>query len=157
MSQETWEQQQIIAWSQILLDSFSALFGSELISRKGTSIEQAKSLFFAPFVVVSHDTQTDPLLNYGNQIALELWQMNWSDFINSPSRLTAELINREERQKMLQEAAKNGYIDNYSGVRITSTGQRFLIDRGTIWNLCDRYHNYCGQAATFSQWQMISN
>ena len=155
MSQEVWKQRQIITWSQILLDSFSNLFGSELISRKGSVNEQAKSLFFAPFVVVSHGTETDPILNYGNQRALKLWEMSWSDFTQTPSRLTAEPINRLERQKMLQQAATKGYIDNYSGVRISSTGQRFVIDRGTIWNLIDRQKNYCGQAATFSQWKMI--
>ena len=157
MSQEIWQQQQIVTWSQILLDSFSKLFGSELIARKGTPIEQAKSLFFAPFVVVSHGTEADPILNYGNQVALELWSMSWSDFTLTPSRLTAEPINREERQQMLQQATTKGYIDNYSGVRISSTGQRFLINQGTIWNLVDRHNDKCGQAATFSQWKMISN
>ncbi len=156
MPQEIWQQQQIITWSQILLDSFSHLFSSELIARNGTPIEQAKSLFFAPFVVVSHGTEADPILNYGNKIALELWEMNWSDFTQTPSRLTAEPINREERQKMLQQAAKKGYIDNYSGIRISSTGQRFLINQGTIWNLSDQHNNNCGQAATFSQWKMIA-
>ena len=152
---EIWQQEPIITWSQILLDSFSQLFGSELISRKGTPNEQAKSLFFAPFVVVSHSTEADPILNYGNQRALELWEMNWSDFTQTPSRLTAEPINRLERQKMLQQAATKGYIDNYSGVRISSTGKRFVINQGTIWNLVDRHNNNCGQAATFSQWKMI--
>lgn len=156
MSQKIWEQQHIIDWTQILLNSFSNLFGSELIARKGTSIEQAKSLFFAPFVVVSHSTEEDPILNYGNQTALKLWEINWSDFTKTPSRLTAEPINRLERQKMLQEAAKKGYIDNYSGVRISNTGKRFLINQGTIWNLIDPEKNYCGQAATFSQWKIIS-
>ena len=155
MPQKIWQQQQIITWSQILLNSFSNLFGSELIARNITPIEQAKSLFFAPFVVVSHGTEADPILNYGNKIALELWEMNWSDFTQTPSRLTAEPINREERQKMLQQAAKKSYIDNYSGVRISSTGQRFLIHQGTIWNLRDQSNNNCGQAATFSQWEMI--
>lgn len=152
---EIWQQEPIITWSQILLDSFSQLFGSELISRKGTPNEQAKSLFFAPFVVVSHGTEADPILNYGNQRALELWEMNWSDFTQTPSRLTAEPINRLERQQMLQQAATKGYIDNYSGVRISSTGKRFVINQGTIWNLVDRHNNNCGQAATFSHWKMI--
>lgn len=157
MPQEVWQKLEIIEWSQILLDSFCQLFGSELIARNGTAIEQTKSLFFAPFVVVSHGTEADPVLNYGNQTALKLWEMNWSDFTKTPSRLTAEPINRSERQRMLQQASRQGYIDNYSGVRISSTGKRFLIRQGTIWNLRDRSNNFCGQAATFSQWQMIES
>mgnify|MGYP001823134247 CR=1 FL=1 len=106
MPQEVWQKLEIIDWSQILLDSFCQLFGSELIARDGTAIDQAKSLFFAPFVIVSHGTEADPVLNYGNQTALKLWEMNWSDFTKTPSRLTAEPINRLERQRMLQQASR---------------------------------------------------
>jgi hypothetical protein len=154
MSQEVWQQPSTITWTQILLNSFSQLLGYELISREGNLIEQAQALFFASFVVASHGTQTDPLLNYGNQAALQLWEMSWEELTQTPSRLTAEPINREERQIMLQQAAQQGYIDNYRGVRISSTGKRFLIKQAIIWNLSDSQGKFCGQAATFSDWSL---
>jgi len=44
--------------------------------------------------------------------------------------------------------ARQGYIDDYSGVRIAKSGRRFLIERATVWNLGEV--EYQGQAATFS-------
>ncbi len=155
MIQEIWQQPNIINWTQILLDSFRDLLGYELISRQEASLEQAQILFFADFVVVSHGTQSDPILNYGNQTALKLWELDWDAFTNTPSRLTAEPVDRETRKQMLQQAAQQGYIDNYSGVRISSKGNKFSIERAIVWKLADATGHYCGQAATFEHWQPI--
>ncbi len=156
MFQPIWMQPGIISWSQILLDSFNQLLGYQLISRKETAEKQSEVLFKADFVVVSHGIESDPILNYGNEIALNLWEMNWSNFTQTPSRLTAEPVNREARQVMLQQAKSQGYIDNYSGVRISKTGKRFFIETAIIWNLLDSKGNKCGQAATFSDWTNCS-
>lgn len=67
--------------------------------------------------------------------------------------MTAEPVNRATRAKMLEQASKQGYIDNYRGIRISSTGQRFAIAGAIIWNLTDEWGRNCGQAATFSDWQ----
>jgi hypothetical protein len=155
MLKEVWQEPEIISWSQILLDSFAKVVGYEIISREGTAAAQAEALFFAPFVIVSHGTQADPIFNYGNQLALKLWEVSWSDFVQTPSRLTAEPINRLERQKMLEQVTQKGYMDNYSGVRISRTGKRFLIKNTIIWNLRDRQGNYCGQAANCNDWEML--
>lgn len=155
MSTEVWLQPQIINWTQILLNNFNRLLGYQLISRKGNKEEQAATLFNANFVVVSHGIQEDPILNYGNQTALDLWEMDWVNFTLTPSRLTAEPINRVERAAMLEQAKVKGYIEDYHGVRIASTGQRFYIKQAIIWNLTDSSGNKCGQAATFSKWENI--
>jgi hypothetical protein len=155
MCQAVWQQPQIIDWSQVLLNSFSQVLGYELISREGTPVEQAQALFFASFVLVSHGIQPDPILNYGNQTALQLWEMSWLDFTQTPSRLTAEPINREERKRMLQQVSEQGFIDNYRGIRISSTGKRFLIEQGIVWNLRDRQGKLCGQAATFADCSLL--
>lgn len=155
MSDRIWAQPEIIQWSQILLNSYEKLLGRKLIQRKTDLEERAKDLFFAPFVVVSHGTQSDPIYNYANQIALKLWEMSWQDFTQMPSRLSAEPIERESRDKLLDTVAKQGYIDNYAGVRISKTGKRFLIDRAIVWNLTDAEEKFCGQAATFPQWSFL--
>jgi hypothetical protein len=150
---QIWQQPDIINWSQILLNSFRDLLDYELISRQETPSEQAQALFLATFVVVSHGTQADPILNYGNRTALKLWELDWAAFTNTPSRLTAEPVNRETRAMMLDRVTRQGYIDDYSGVRISSTGKKFKIDRAIVWNLADSTGNYCGQAATFDRWE----
>ena len=145
-----WQQPEVIRWSQILIQSYRQLIGKELVSPASTK-ELAEALFQAPFVVVSHGTQADPILNYGNQTALQLWSLSWEELTKTPSRLTAEL-NREDRAVMLEQAAKQGYIDNYRGIRISSTGKRFSIEQAVIWNLSDELGRKCGQAATFANW-----
>jgi hypothetical protein len=97
-------------------------------------------------VVVSHDTQADPHLNYGNQQALDLWELSWAQLTSTPSRLTAEPMNRDERARMLAVAEKQGYYSGYRGIRISSTGKRFLVEDATVWNVVDGQGIRVGQA-----------
>ncbi len=155
MSHSIWQQPEIIHWSQILTRNFRQLLEKDLVASANTPEQLAQKLFHAPFVVVSHGTQADPILNYGNQMALQLWSISWDELIKTPSRLTAEALNRSVRAQMLEQAAKQGYIDNYQGIRISLTGQRFLIEQAIIWNLTDEFGKKCGQAATFSDWKLL--
>ena len=145
----------LVTWSQLLLDSFRRWTGRDLLIRTGTPDAQAQALFAAPFVVVSHDTQPDPMLNYGNQQALELWELSWAQLTNTPSRLTAEPMNRDERARMLAMAEKQGYYSGYRGIRISSTGKRFLVEDATVWSVIDGQGIRVGQAATFGRWTMV--
>ena len=129
---------------ELLLNSFSSLVGRDLLLRNRTREEQAHCLFTAPFVVVSHGTEDDPILNYGNEKALCLWGMTWEDFVQTPSRKTAEPIHQNERAQLLERTLKNGYIDDYSGIRVSKTGKRFKIDQAIIWNITDENGHYYG-------------
>ena len=153
----SWQQPNVLNWSQILVNSYKRLLGKELVPNDTDPQNLSRTLFFAPFVIVSHGTEDDPILNYGNQIALQLWETSWKELTKMPSRLTAETVNRETRAQMLERATKQGYIDDYQGIRISSTGKRFAIAKAIIWNLSDRDGNYCGQAATFSQWHHLDD
>ena len=149
---DIWRKSEIIQWTQNLLNSYSRLLKQELISREGTHLDQAEQLFTCPFVVVSHGLQEDPILNYGNQTALSLWEMNWEQLTKTPSRLTAEPVNRDERARMLEQAQTQGYITDYRGIRISRSGKRFLVERATVWNIQRPDGTSLGQAATFSDW-----
>ncbi len=155
MSPTQWNQLHIIQWSQRLLDSYCHWTRLELIQRTGDTTQQARMLFEAPFVVVSHGVEPDPILNYGNQAALDLWELSWDQFLKTPSRLTAEPDDRAERGRMLKQARVNGYFDGYRGVRISSTGRRFLVEQALIWTVIDLAGRPMGQAATFSHWSMV--
>lgn len=152
---EPWETPEVQSWSQLLLNSYCRWMGHELIDRSGTIREQARALFHAPFVVVSHGTEEDPVLNYGNRAALGLWEAIWEEFIRIPSRRTAEPVNRAERAWMLDQAATRGFIHDYKGVRISTTGRRFLVEQALVWNIVDLAETKWGQAATFSTWTLL--
>jgi hypothetical protein len=112
----------------------------------------ARQLFYAPFALVSHDTASDPVFNYANLKALELFELNWEELICLSSRLSAETVNQAERERLLAEVTENGYINHYEGVRISSTGKRFQIRNAVVWNLLDNKQRYKGQAAWFANW-----
>jgi hypothetical protein len=153
--EDIWQRPRILEWTQYLLDSYVRLIKQELITREGTPQEQAERLFMSPFVVASHGLQEDPILNYGNQTALDLWEMDWGQFTQTPSRLTAEPVNREERARMLEQARTHGFISDYKGVRISHSGKRFLVEGATVWNLHKPDGTPLGQAATFSTWAFL--
>lgn len=150
-----WRQHDWVAHTQILLDSYRHWTGQELISRDGSPDDQARRLFDAPFVVVSHGTQADPILNYGNRTALGLWEISIEQLRQTPSRLTAEPMHRDERARLLERTTRQGYVDDYQGIRIATTGRRFRIDRATVWNLRGGQGEQVGQAATFSDWEFL--
>ena len=152
---QPWQETAWIHHSQLLLNSYRHWLNEDLIPRVGNELEQAQALFEAPQVVVSHGTQADPILNYGNQTALKLWEMELSQFVQTPSRLTAEPMHRDERAQLLERTTRDGYVDDYRGVRISSTGRRFLIEQAIVWNLIDASGTYQGQAATFAHWKEL--
>lgn len=150
-----WRQPQVVLHGQCLVRSLKHWTRRELVSGCSDPVEISRSLFEASFVLVSHGTQPDPVLNYGNQAALNLWEMSWDELTRTPSRLTAEAPNREERARLLEAVTRQGFIDDYSGVRISKTGRRFLITRATVWNLLTENHQPCGQAAMFDEWTWV--
>jgi hypothetical protein len=105
--------------------------------------------------VLSHGTQADPTFNYGNKTALELFEMDWDSFTSLPSRLSAEPLVQEERDRLLARVRQYGYIDDYTGVRISSSGKRFMIRNATVWNLLDEIGQPYGQAALLKEWQAL--
>lgn len=141
----------------LLRHSFRHFTGRELIGQSATDTETAKTLFYAPFAVVSHDTAQDPVFNYANRVALELFEMTWQEFTRLPSRQSAELQNQSERARLLEAVTAKGFIDDYAGIRISRTGKRFLISEATVWNLMDERGHYRGQAAMFRRWTFLSS
>lgn len=141
-----------LAWIRWLLDSHARWLNRDLVERTGTLEEQGERLYLAPFVVVSHARGEDPVLNYGNRQALALWEMTWEEFTATPSRLTAEPLDRTERSRMLERVAAHGFVTDYRGVRVSRTGRRFLVEQATVWNVLDDRGSERGQAACFSRW-----
>lgn len=147
-----WESEKNLVQAERIVRSYEACTGRGLLSGSLSGKALAKALFDAPFVVVSHGVEPDPVLNYGNRAALALWEMTWGELTCTPSRLTAEAPLREERERLLDRVRTNGFIDDYSGVRISKNGRRFEIRRATVWNIRDETGAHCGQAASFSEW-----
>jgi len=139
----------------LLRQSLRRLTGRDLIDAEVSPPEAARRIYLAPFVVLSHDNQADPILTYANRCALDLFELGWGQLVRMPSRLTAEAPNRGERARLLAQVAERGFIDDYAGVRVSSAGRRFRIEAATVWNLVDEGGLYQGQAASFASWRML--
>lgn len=149
-----WQQKDTICQIQRLLYSFEYWTGNALIDVSGTPVEIAQALFTAPFVLVAHGTEPDPIFNYGNQQALTLWEFSWEEFTKLPSRQSAEAMVQQERDRLLAQTTHKGFC-HYSGIRISKTGKRFYIEDGILWNVVDDKDQNWGQAAVFSKYQFI--
>jgi hypothetical protein len=150
-----WQKTAVITQTQLITHSLRHWTGRDLLPGLFNPLGLAKNILEAPFVLVSHGTEADPILNYGNAAALQLWEMTWDELTRTPSRLTAEAPNRTERAQLLAAVTANGFIDDYSGIRISKTGRRFRIAQATVWNLLDERGHYAGQSATFSRWEFL--
>jgi len=150
-----WQIPAVVAQTETIARSLKHFTRRELLPGTHSAADLAEKVFHAPFVLVSHDTEADPVLNYGNATALALWEMSWEELTRTPSHKTAEAPNRQERSRLLAAVYNQGFIDDYSGIRISKNGRRFRIKQATVWNLVTPELRPCGQAAMFSQWEFI--
>lgn len=135
-----------------IADSYERLTGKPLVPGEGDPVVR---LWSAPFAIVAHGTETDPVFFFGNQTALSLFEMTFDVFTRLRSRFSAEPLLREERARLLERVARDGIIDDYAGVRISATGKRFRITNASVWNLVDASGKAAGQAAAFAEWTPI--
>lgn len=125
----------------LLQDSFQRLLGRPLAN--GEDLNQTA------WIVVSHGLEDDPIFNYGNPAALALFELDWAAFTRLPSRKSAEPVHRDERAALLERVTRDNLIDDYAGIRISSSGKRFQVNGAIVWNLIDADGVRRGQAATF--------
>ena len=140
----------------LLCASYQHWTGASLLAARLSNDAAVRALADAPFAVLSHDTQPDPVFNYGNRLALNLFEMNWDEFTALPSRASAEAVNQAERARLLAQVSQHGYINDYSGIRIARSGRRFRISNAIIWNVLDAAGGYHGQAALIRTWQPLT-
>ena len=117
----------------------------------------ATELFAAPCAVLSAlgPVGSDHAFNYANRTALELFEYSWDELIGKPSSASAEPVHRDERRKLLDEVGRRGFIEDYSGIRISKNGRRFRIKKAAVFNLSNDAGQYVGQAATFADWEPV--
>lgn len=135
---------------RILIDSFRRLTGGELLNAA-----TPESLWAAPRVIVAHGTEDDPVFFYGNALALDVFAMDFERFTRLPSRYSAEAPRRDERARLLERVRRDGFIDDYSGIRIAADGRRFRIEQAVVWNLINASGAHHGQAASFTHWTPV--
>jgi hypothetical protein len=133
----------------LIARSYERWTGRALVETDGDIVS---ALWSAPFAIVAHGTEADPVFFFGNETALGLFEMDYPAFTRLPSRLSAEPLLREERARLLERVARDGIIEDYAGIRISASGRRFEIRDASVWNLIEPDGSPAGQAAAFSTW-----
>ena len=131
-------------YARLLADSFQRVVGRALVAG-----DPATALWTFPQPLVSHGTEADPVFRYANRAALTLWQIEWDAFTRLPSRLSAEADGdiQADRDRYLAQAARQGFVADYTGIRISAKGQRFRISDTVLWTVTDAQGKRHGQAA----------
>jgi PAS domain-containing protein len=112
-----------------IASSYERWFGKPLVS---PSADLVAALWDAPFALLAHGTQTDPLFFFASRRALERFGYAPDEFVGLPSRLSAEPPARDERREMLERVTRDGFIDDYAGIRIGASGERFMIEKASV-------------------------
>lgn len=129
----------------LIAESYQQLTGKQLLEAF-----DPQAMWSAPCAIVAHGTEDDPVFFYGNQAALRVFGMSFAEFTSLPSHLSAEPLERQARARLLERVTTEGFVDDYSGMRIAGNGNRFMITDATVWNLIDAAGVQHGQAATFA-------
>ena len=137
--------------SDLLSASFARVVGRPLIASGSGSA----SLYGAPFAVLAHGTGPDPTFIYANRAAQRLFGYDWDEFVETRSRLSAPPMDRAEREVLLGAVTQRGFVEDYSGVRISSSGRLFRIERAVVWQLWDDDGVLRGQGAAFDSWSDV--
>ena len=138
-----------------MLHSYSNVVGLKFEALDLQDPDIAKTVFDGEYALLSHGTEVDPLFNYANRTALNLFEVRWGDFLKIPSRESAESGFRKDREKFMKQISNQGYAIGYNGVRISSKGHRFRIKNVTIWNIYNQHGQSTGQAAYFRDWEHL--
>jgi len=131
----------------LVAESFERFLGRPLVE---PGDDLVASMWHAPAAILAHGTEPDPIFFFANARALAAFDYDVETILRTPSRLSAEASLREERQALLDRVTREGFIDDYSGVRIASSGRRFTIEQAIVWNILDEQGVRHGQAATFT-------
>jgi hypothetical protein len=147
-----YESTDIVMHTLALGGSYKAKTGEKLLRGNVLVHEAASALFNAPFVCASHDAEDT--FNYGNKAALALWELDWDGFVGMKSTKSADVedaTTQAERRALLDKAASDGLITNYSGVRMSSTGKKFRVENATVWTMTNGDGVKTGQAVRFEK------
>ncbi len=158
MTESPWltpEQLKLANW---ILKSHQVAFKRPLFAHHNYQIPNrtiSQELFALSQPVIAHDSSQDPLLNYINATALQIWHRRWKEMIDMPSKLTAPIEEQKHRAIALSQAQNKSSVEGYRGVRINSRQQKFQINNARIWTIWNDEGTACGQAATFTSWWLI--
>jgi len=128
--------------------AFGRATGGDLVREAGLDpAALGRSAWEGNFALLCHDN--DAILTYANRFALDLWEMDWPAMRATPSRETAPEEDRAARATLMERVARDGFIRDYTGRRVSRSGRLFLIGNATVWTMKDGAGTPFGAGAFF--------
>ncbi len=163
MHTHTHQNPNLLEYLDLLKKSYRKFYGENLdddlyescsVIASHTNIKNLISDWPRSCQVFERENHANPVFVFANRRAQELWEMDWQGFINLESRYSAEPEERQAREHLLNEVQKQGFINNYSGVRVSKSGKRFLIKSARVWQvLAEDGLGALGQAVCFEDYK----
>jgi hypothetical protein len=138
-----------------ILDSYRRLLGHDLIERSGAAAEDARRLFDLPLAVLAHDASPAPLLDWANLAAARAFDATPEALLGRPSAATAPADAVADRRTLFDVLARQGFVTGYSGVRVSLTGRRFVIDDVAVFEVTDAAGHPAGHAAVIGSTRAV--
>ncbi|HTI17988.1 MAG TPA: MEKHLA domain-containing protein [Trinickia sp.] len=137
-----------IAFFTLLATSYRHFWSEHLVPADMSTHEGTRWLYeSAPFLLLAHNAELDPVFIYGNKAAQRQFEYAWDELVQLPSRLSAAEPDRRERTTFIEQVRKDGCAENYRGIRIAKSGKQFWIERARLWQLVDDNQRLHGLAA----------
>jgi MEKHLA domain len=106
------------------------------------------------FGILSHGMQDDPIYNYGNCAALELFDQTLETLCQTPSRYSTVESLMEDREQLIRKINDVGYGTILNAVRTTPKGKLFVIQKIWIWHVYHDNGRRIGLAALYDRSQV---
>lgn len=135
------------ARAEVILDSYRHRLGRDLFERSGDAVEDARRLDDLPLAVLAHDSSAQPRLDWVNRAAGQAFDATPARLLGMPSAETAPADAAADRGRMFETLAETGFVSGYSGIRISVSGRRFMIEDVTVLTLTDAAGRPAGHAA----------
>ncbi|CAB9507466.1 MEKHLA domain-containing protein [Seminavis robusta] len=106
------------------------------------------------FGILSHGIQEDPIYNYGNAAALELFDNTIEDLCQTPSRYSTVESLMDDREQLIQSINTFGHGTIRDATRRTTKEKLFVIATIWIWHVFDDNGTRIGLAALYDRAQV---
>ena len=87
-----------------------------------------KGVFEAAFCLLSSDLSPDPVLNYGNQRALDLWEMSWEELTSTRSRDTARADRQSDRDGLMRQIGEMNFNLGHPSIAIRQSNLALVLN-----------------------------
>jgi len=103
------------------------------------------------FVLISHNTEDNPIFNYGNIAGLSAFSHSWEEWCQIPSKESVVLrsIDHALREKLMKKVTDEGFVEGATGIRIRGDGRFIQLRGAVVWNCYNEEGVYYGQACLF--------